>query len=99
MIITGRADPFATTSVSPSASALSSSVPVVVDDTPLSPLAMIVIKIYAFGGLAFMFSVITAAIGYWIWIVIVKREFADSPPELDLHPEVRAINSYLFLQY
>ena len=72
----------------PSASVLSSQVPIIVDDTPLSPLGMVVIKIYAFGGLVFVFSVIAAAIAYWVWVVIIKLEFSDSPPELDVHPEV-----------
>ena len=90
MIISDRAAPFqaAFATASPSASPMSSAAPIV-DNTPLSSFSMIILKLYAFGGLAFMFSVFTAAIGYWIWIVIIKREFADSPPELDLHPEVR----------
>jgi len=49
---------------------------------------MFAIKMYAFGGLAFMVAVIATAVAYWIWVVVIKREFADSPPELDLHPEV-----------
>lgn len=49
---------------------------------------MIVIKIYGYGGLVFMLSVVAYATLYWIWTVIIKREYADSPPELDLHPEV-----------
>ena len=73
---------------SPTAGVLSSQVPIVVDNTPLSPLTMFAIKMYAFGGLAFIVAVITAAVAYWIWVVVIKREYADSPPELDLHPEV-----------
>jgi len=52
---------------------------------------MIAIKIYGYGGLAFMFGVIIYAIVYWFWTVVFKREYADSPPELDLHPEVRKL--------
>lgn len=80
-------DPLADPST-PTASVLSSQAPIVVDNTPLSPLAMLIIKIYAFGGLAFVVTIIAAALSYWIWVVVIRREFADSPPELDLHPEV-----------
>ena len=80
----------------PTPSILTSQVPIIVDNTPLSPIAMIAIKIYAFGGLAFLFGVILTGIAYWIWVVVIKREFADSPPELDIHPEVSQRNlSYL----
>jgi len=72
---------------SPTPTLLSSQAPIVVDNTPLSPIAMLAIKIYAFGGLAFLFGVILTGITYWIWVVVIKREFADSPPELDIHPE------------
>lgn len=50
---------------------------------------MVAIKVYAFGGLAFMIGVVLTAISYWFWTVLVRREFADSPPSLELHPEVR----------
>lgn len=50
---------------------------------------MVALKIYAFGGLAFMAGTVITAISYWIWVVVIKQEFADSPPWLDLHPEVR----------
>lgn len=55
---------------------------------PLSPTAMLAVKIYAFGGLAFMIGVILFAFGVWAWTVIIKREWANSPPDLELHPEV-----------
>lgn len=84
MFISERGDPIAL----PSPTVSSSSAPVPVDNTPLPPLSMIVIKIYGYGGLAFMFSIIAYAIVYWLWTVVIKREYADSPPELDVHPEV-----------
>jgi hypothetical protein len=28
------------------------------------------------------------ALGLWVWTVVIKREWANSPPELELHPEV-----------
>jgi hypothetical protein len=84
MFINERGDPVAV----PSPTVSSSSVPVPADNTPLPPLSMIVIKIYGYGGLVFMLSVVAYATLYWIWTVIIKREYADSPPELDLHPEV-----------
>lgn len=52
-------------------------------------MGMVALKIYAFGGLAFMAGTVITAISYWIWVVVIKQEFADSPPWLDLHPEVR----------
>jgi hypothetical protein len=82
---------------SPTASVFVSQVPVVVvDTTPLSPIAMIAIKLYAFGGLAFLFAVVLTGITYWIWVVVIKGEFADSPPELDIHPEVRFFSLLCF---
>lgn len=66
-------------------------VPVAVDNAPIPEIAMVALKIYAFGGLAFMMAIILGALSYWIWIVVIRREFADSPPELDLHPEVSPI--------
>ncbi|PPQ68352.1 hypothetical protein CVT26_005915 [Gymnopilus dilepis] len=62
-------------------------IPIPIDNTPLSPMAMIAVKIYAFGGLVFMIAVIIAAIVYWFWTILIKREWADSPGWLDLHPE------------
>ncbi|KAF9526274.1 hypothetical protein CPB83DRAFT_492155 [Crepidotus variabilis] len=85
MIIRAENNPLSTPT--PSASTLANSAPIVVAGDPMTPLAMIVIKLYAFGGLAFVGFVIVSAITYWIWIVVIKREFADSPPELELHPE------------
>lgn len=64
------------------------------DTTPLSPTAMLAVKIYAFGGLAFMIGVILFAFGVWFWTVIIKREWANSPPDLELHPEVCPLFSY-----
>ncbi|KAF9480820.1 hypothetical protein BDN70DRAFT_877140 [Pholiota conissans] len=58
------------------------------DKRPIPTLGMIAIKIYAFGGLAFITATILVAISYWVWVVIINREYADSPPWLDLHPEV-----------
>jgi hypothetical protein len=72
----------------PTPTIFTSQVPIIVDNTPLSPVAMLAVKIYAFGGLAFLFGVILTGIAYWIWVVVIKGEFADSPPELDIHPEV-----------
>lgn len=85
MFINARADsvPAATPSIS------GTTIPEVpLDRTAISTFAMIILKLYAFGGLAFMVGIILTAVTYWIWIVVIKREYADSPPELELHPEV-----------
>ena len=83
---TSLEDPFA----DPTPSVFQSLVPVIViDNTPLPSIAMIAVKIYVFGGLGFIIGVVLVAIAYWIWVVVIKREYADSPPWLDLHPEVR----------
>ena len=85
---TSLEDPFA----DPTPSVFESIIPVVIiDNTPLPSIAMIAVKIYVFGGLAFMIGVVLAAIAYWIWVVVIKGEYADSPPWLDLHPEVRLL--------
>jgi len=90
----GNFDPFATTtSITPGV--LPTQAPVILDDTPLPPVAMFAVRLYAFGGLAFMCGVFFSGIVYWIYVVVIKGEFADSPPYLDLHPEVRV--SVLFL--
>lgn len=60
------------------------------DILPLT--ALIAVKIYAFGGLAFMIGVVLFALGLWVWTVVIKREWANSPPELELHPEVNILN-------
>lgn len=69
------------------------------DNMHISPTAMLAIKIYAFGGLAFMMGIILFALGVWVWTVIIKREWANSPPDLELHPEVSfclsALSSFL----
>lgn len=57
-------------------------------DMYVSSAAMLAVKIYAFGGLAFMIGIMTFALGVWVWTVIIKREWANSPPDLELHPEV-----------
>ncbi|PPQ68659.1 hypothetical protein CVT24_005390 [Panaeolus cyanescens] len=56
-------------------------------DSHMPEIAMVAIKIYAFGGLAFMVGVVLTAVSYWIWTVLIRREYADSPPSLELHPE------------
>ncbi|KAJ3500375.1 hypothetical protein NLJ89_g9826 [Agrocybe chaxingu] len=67
---------------------MGSSAPIDANDTSLSALSTFILKVYAFGGLALMVCVGLSAIGLWVWTVVIKREFADSPPELELHPEV-----------
>lgn len=67
---------------------ISMPVSVPIDNTPYSPTAMFAMKLYVFGGLAFMIGVVATAVGFWIWTVIIKGEYANSPPWLDLHPEV-----------
>jgi len=57
------------------------------DNMHVSPTAMLAVKIYAFGGLAFMMGIMLFALGVWVWTVIIKREWANSPPDLELHPE------------
>ena len=62
---------------------------------------MIALQIYAFGGLAFMMGIALYSSGLWIWTVVIKREWANSPPELELHPEVSnlfIVSLYLFIQ-
>lgn len=77
-----RADPVP----APTLSGLPHDIPI--DHRPIPALAMIVIKIYAFGGLAFLVGTVLTGISWWIWVVIINREYADSPPWLDLNPEV-----------
>jgi hypothetical protein len=57
-------------------------------NTHVSPTTMLAVKIYAFGGLAFMLGIVLFALGVWVWTVLIKREWANSPPDLELHPEV-----------
>ncbi|KAF8898151.1 hypothetical protein CPB84DRAFT_1781002 [Gymnopilus junonius] len=87
MILTARDDMVTDLFPTPTPSGPPREVPVSIDNTPLPAMAMIAIKIYAFGGLGFMICVVLAAIAYWIWTVIILREWADSPGWLDLHPE------------
>ena len=54
----------------------------------ISPTGMFALQLYAFGGLAFMIGVVLFALGLWVWTVVIKREWANSPPDLELHPEV-----------
>ncbi|KAH9483005.1 hypothetical protein JR316_0005105 [Psilocybe cubensis] len=63
------------------------SAPPIIDTTPYSPAGLLAVKIYVFGGLAFMIGVVLTAIGFWIYTVVIRGEYADSPPWLDLHPE------------
>jgi hypothetical protein len=51
-------------------------------------IGMLAVKIYGFGGLAFMIGTVLSALGLWVWTVVIKREWANSPPDLELHPEV-----------
>lgn len=52
-----------------------------------SSIGMIAVQIYAFGGLAFMIGIVLYSLGLWVWTVVIKREWANSPPEIELHPE------------
>lgn len=81
-----RAEANHLTTTTPSASSLSA--PIEVDGSPISPLGLIVLKIYAFGGLSFVVLIILSALAHWTWVVVIKREVADSPPELEIYPEV-----------
>jgi hypothetical protein len=83
-IVGERADPVP----EPTISGISHDVPI--DHRPIPALGMIVLKIYAFGGLAFLVGTVLTAISWWIWVVLIKREYADSPPWLDVNPEVRS---------
>ncbi|KAF4616121.1 hypothetical protein D9613_011483 [Agrocybe pediades] len=86
MFIYDRADVPTVPAATPSISG--TSIPEVpIDHTPISAFGMFILQFYAFGGLAFMVAIILSAITYWIWTVVIKREYADSPPELELHPE------------
>ena len=64
------------------------------DTRHIPEMGIVALKIYAFGGLAFMIGTCLAAVSYWFWIVVIKQEYADSPPWLDLHPEVRTFPPY-----
>jgi hypothetical protein len=64
----------------------------------ISDTGMFALQLYAFGGLAFMIGVILFALGLWFRTVVIKREWANSPPDLELHPEVSKLCfSFLFL--
>lgn len=67
-----------------------------IENLNISPTGMFALKLYAFGGLAFMIGVILFSLGLWIWTVIIKREWANSPPELELHPEVSMLLVFSF---
>lgn len=53
-----------------------------------SETGMFALQLYAFGGLAFMIGVILSALGLWFRTVVIDREWANSPPDMELHPEV-----------
>ena len=61
-----------------------------------SSIGMIAVKIYAFGGLAFMMGIVLYSLGLWVWTVVIKKEWANSPPELELHPEVSSFLCFSF---
>ena len=63
-----------------------------------SSTAMLAVKIYAFGGLAFMTGIMLFALGVWVWTIVIRREWANSPPDLELHPEVSKL-FFLFQLY
>lgn len=44
---------------------------------------MIAVKVYAFGGLAFVVGVIVLGFGWWFWEVVIKRQARDFPPDLE----------------
>ena len=54
----------------------------------ISPTGMFALELYAFGGLAFMICVVLFSLGLWFRTVVIRREWANSPPDLELHPEV-----------
>ena len=62
----------------------------------VSPTEILVLEVYAFGGLAFMIGIILFALGVWVWTVLIKREWANSPPDLELHPEVTNLFFFFF---
>lgn len=76
-----------------------SSTPDIIDNIHISTTGMFALKLYAFGGLTFMIGVILFALGGWVWTVIIKREWANSPPELELHPEVSKLACFLFFLF
>jgi hypothetical protein len=66
-------------------------------DLDLSSTGMIAVQIYGYGGLAFMFGIVISALGLWFWTVVIKREWADSPPDIMLHPEVSHLPFFLLI--
>ena len=44
-----------------------------------------------------MIGIVLFALGLWVWTVVIKREWANSPPELELHPEVSNLFCFSFL--
>jgi hypothetical protein len=63
----------------------------------ISSTGMFALQLYAFGGLAFMLAVVLFALGLWFRTVVIRREWADSPPDIELHPEVSKTCSFSIL--
>ena len=62
----------------------------------ISSTGMFALQLYAFGGLAFMIGVILSALGLWFRTVVIDREWANSPPDMELHPEVSMLTFFSF---
>ena len=61
----------------------------------ISATGLFALQLYAFGGLAFMICVVFSALGLWVRTVVINREWANSPPDIELHPEVSNVLTYL----
>lgn len=53
------------------------------ESTPGVSVGMIVVKVYAFGGLTFVMGIIVCGFGWWFWNVVIKRQARDFPPDLE----------------
>ncbi|KDR71158.1 hypothetical protein GALMADRAFT_808623 [Galerina marginata CBS 339.88] len=70
MIVIGRDDPVAISSAIPTASAYPSADGT--NDSPLSSSTTLWVKVYAFGGLGIVLTVILSALAYWSWKYFIK---------------------------
>ena len=65
----------------------------------ISPTGMFALQLYAFGGLAFMICTVLSALGLWFRTVVIRREWANSPPDIELHPEVSNLLFFVLLYF
>lgn len=61
------------------------------ESTPGVSVGMIVVKVYAFGGLTFVMGIIVCGFGWWFWNVVIKRQARDFPPDLENYESSSAL--------